>query len=143
MYIYRTYFNLTADVKDFDAARDFLKDDDMKQYMKGDKRVPDNVYETIESIDWILKDVDSGIIELKTTRELTQKELENISDWVCGQCSDGLGESFEQQSFANYEDDEYNYDDEDGEYYDDNDNYIMASFDWKTNNYIFELVRQE
>ena len=33
-------------------------------------------------------------------RELTEQELEKLSDWISGQNSDGLGEGFEQQDFA-------------------------------------------
>jgi hypothetical protein len=33
MYIYRTYFNLIAPVKDINAAQDYLLDDDMTKYL--------------------------------------------------------------------------------------------------------------
>ena len=135
MYIYRTYFKLTANVIDFEAARDYLKNDEMKRFMKGDDRIPDNVYNYIDSIEWILKDTDSGIIELRTTRELTEKELKDIISWVSGQCSDGIGEGFEQQDFANYSDEDY--DDEDYE------DYVMTSFDWMTNEYLFEYITKD
>ena len=138
MYIYRTYFNLDADVLDIDEAQKYLSEDDMVQYLKNDSRISKDVQNNVESIDWILRTTNSGYIELKSKRLLNDKELESISDWVLGQCSDGIGEAFEQQSFANYNANQYNNDfyDED----EDEECYVMASFDWQTNNYLFELV---
>lgn len=139
MYIYRTYFNLDADVLDIDEAQKYLSEANMVQYLKGDSRISEDVQNNIESIDWILRTTNSGYIELKSKRLLNNKELESISDWVLGQCSDGIGEGFEQQSFACYEDaslDDYDEADWDNEC-------IMASFDWKSNNYIFEFVRND
>lgn len=138
MYIYRTYFKLTACVNDFDEAAKYLKEDNMVQYIKGDITVPEDVQTSIISIDWILKELDSGYIELKTNKALSAKELESISEWVSGQCSDGLGEGFEQQDFANYQDEGLSgYDESDWD-----DEWIMASFDWQTNKYIFEFICQ-
>lgn len=134
--IYRTYFKLTESVNDFNAARDFLTEDDMTVYLKDDIRCkcPDKII----SIKWYLTDENSGHIDLETNAELTNEELDQISDWICGQNSDGLGESFEQQPFANYEDKGLEYGDDDE---DDWDNvWVMASFDWQTNNYKLELV---
>lgn len=139
MYIYRTYFNLTASVNDFDAAAKYLKDDDMSKYLKTDSRISQNVRDAVNSINWILKDECSGYIELETLSALSADELKSISNWVAGQNSDGLGEGFEQQDFANYTDEgligfeEDEWDDE----------YIMASFDWQTNEYIFEFIRND
>lgn len=140
MYIYRTYFNLTEPVIDFQEAYKYLREDDMVQYIKGTRNISEDVQKSIISIDWILTDVDSGHIELKTSRELSTKELESISEWVRGQCSDGLGEGFEQQYFANYEPNAY-FDTDEDEF--EEDNWVMASFDWRTNKYIFEFICQE
>ena len=140
MFTYRTYFKLTASVNDFEEARNYLSEDDMTQYLKEDYRCPSSLQGVVISIDWILRDEQSGYIELKTNRELDDKELEWISDWVSGQNSDGLGEGFEQQDFACYNANDYNsyysdYEDEDSD-----DDYVMASFDWQTNDYKFELI---
>lgn len=133
MYIYRTYFKLNAPVLDIEEAQDYLSEDDMVDYLDEDD-IGSSVLEAIEDIYWVLKDEQSGYIELKTNRKLSDKELKPISEWVSGQNSDGLGEGFEQQDFANYpldEDDEYD------------DEWVMASFDWQTNDYIFEFIREE
>lgn len=133
MYIYRTYFKLAAPVLDMEEAQDYLSEDDMVDYLDEDD-IGSSVLEAIEDIYWVLKDEQSGYIELKTNRKLSDKELKPISEWVSGQNSDGLGEGFEQQDFANYpldEDDEYD------------DEWVMASFDWQTNDYIFEFIREE
>ena len=138
MYTYRTYFKLVAPVLDLDDARSYLSEDDMSVYLKEDSRLPKTLNGVIISIDWILRDEQSGYIELKTTKELDTKELEFISHWVKGQNSDGLGEGFEQQSFACYNTAEYDGFDYDNEDYDED--WAMASFDWQTNEYKFELV---
>ena len=139
MYVYRTYFTLVACVNDLSAAQVYLTEDDMTVYLKDDNRIPENVRNAVEKIEWHLTDECSGNIELQTNRALSADELKPISEFVSGQNSDGLGEGFEQQEFANYED-------EGLEGYDESDwdnEWIMASFDWKTNEYIFEFVRND
>ncbi len=139
MYVYRTKFSLEASVNDFEAARDYLKQDEMKPYLKNDKRCSEETYSKIISIDWILKDESSGYIELKTESELTTDELDKISSWVRGQNSDGIGAGFSEQEFACYEDEGltgYEGDNWDNEY-------VMASFDWQSNEYKFELVQKD
>lgn len=136
MSLYRTFFKLTNCVKDIDDAQKYLSEDNMKQYLQYDSRCPEDTFEKIVYINWILTDEDSGYIELKTTQELSDIELTNLSEWVSGQNSDGLGEGFSQQSFACYEDDSSYSDDDD--YYEDN--FIVAEFDWKTNDYKFDLI---
>lgn len=126
MYTYRTKFNLVNPVRDFEAAYEYLTEDDMSTYLKNDSRIDSYIQDSVESITWILVTEDSGYIELQTTNKLSSEQLKSISNWVAGQNSDGLGESFEQRDFASYED-EYN-------------DYVMASFDWQTNDYLFELV---
>lgn len=142
MFLYRTYFRLEAPVNDISEARDYLSSDDMTQYMKYDTRVKD-FYHKIDKIEWILTDESSGHIDLETSQELTDDELSNVSGWVSGQNSDGLGEGFEQQSFACYEDNDYYGYNEDEDYDDYEDNFVMASFDWRTNDYKFELISTE
>lgn len=135
--IYRTYFKLEYPVCNVTAAQEYLTEDDMTQYLKDDNRIQESTRNKIVNIRWNLSDDQSGYIQLETTDSLSELELKSISEWVSGQNSDGLGEGFEQQSFANYQDEEYDYDED--EYGYDCDNWVMASFDWKTNEYKFEL----
>lgn len=137
-------FKLECPVNDFEAARDYLIKDDMTKYLIGsfDRKGMETLKpEDIASIKWKLLDDQKGKIILITTRELTAVESKAISDWIKGQNSDGLGECFEQQDFAENKDYEENYDedDEDDDYYCVNDYYICASFDWRTNNYKLHL----
>ena len=129
--VYRAEFRLTAEVKDFDAAYRYLTIDDMTGYLH-DAEVPGS--DKVVSIEWILEDESSGYIEVVASEELLLGEKKCISEWIKGQNSDGLGEGFEQQDWACYTEEEY---DEDGFYYDD---YIMASFDWETNDYELKEV---
>lgn len=126
--LYRTYFKLINPVIDFDEASKYLTEDSMIAYLKTDSRIPKELVNKLIDITWRLKTESSGCIDLLTKEELTTKELSFISDWVSGQNSDGLGEGFEQQDFACYPDEE------------DEDEYIMASFDWETNDYEFTLI---
>ena len=132
MYTYETKFRLTNPVNDFDAAQEYLSEDDMAEYLRDDLeyRKAGLDLDEIVSVDWILDrgTEQSGVIRLVTKSELSKNMLATISDWVRGQCSDGLGEGFEQQPFAEITDE------------DDPDFYDMASFDWETNTYPFKLV---
>lgn len=132
--IYRTNFTLLACVQNFKAAHKYLTEDDMTKYLLNDDRGCDKVV----YVRWELVDECSGYIEVVTTEPLTEEESANISSWISGQCSDGLGEGFEQQDWACYIDE-----DNEDEYWDDEDycdNYVMASFDWQTNDYKLQEV---
>lgn len=145
MYIYRTYFNLVCPVIDVNEAKQFLLRENMTNYLKSDNKTS-KIAQDIISITWILKNEDSGYIELESNNEIQDSDLDIISNWVSGQNSDGLGESFEQQDFACYcSHDTPNYWEYDEEWeamapVDDRD-WFMASFDWKTNDYKFELYQ--
>lgn len=145
MFKYRTKFNLEAPVLDMEAAQEYLSEDSMAEYLREDLddscdyfTIPmSHLRDKVISLEWHLEDSDSGYIELCTKTEFTPGELAQISEWVSGQNSDGLGEGFEQQDFANYENSGWcgnRYDEDDCE-----DMWVMASFDWETNKYIFSL----
>ena len=135
MYTYRAYFKLTACVNDLSAAQDYLKSDDMTKYLKEDSRIPEDVRNAVEQIEWRLKDESSGFVELSTNKALSSTELKTISKFASGQVSDGLGPGFEDQDFANYTDtglegfENSEWDDEQ----------INVMFEWP-NEYIFEFV---
>ena len=145
MYIYRTYFKLVEPVIDLNEAREYLTEDDMVQYLKGDDRQDPNTTKDVTKITWILQDEQSGYIELEATRELEDYELSKISDWVSGQNSDGLGEGFEQQDFACYDIDEDGYPIDSNRMwdYEGETETVMASFDWHSNQYKFELYKKD
>ena len=129
---YRTDFQLEYPVKDMNAAQAYLDDPQLGRYLHSfleDNGMPDTAQKII-SIAWSLLDVDSGYITLETNDYLNDNESKEISDWICGQNSDGLGEGFEQQPFASYDLNEENESDDD--YYEE---WVMASFDWQYNNY--------
>lgn len=177
-YLYETEFNLLAHVNDFDEASRYLTEDDMTVYLKEDDRIPVEVRNAVCKIEWELTDTNCGTINLITTRKMNEEELKYISDYVSGQNSDGLGEGFEQQDFAEefdeeafndaHDDFQSEYDeyvdefeilddDEKADYEDEyeyasskmacvasepleNDYKIMASFDWKENDYTFSFI---
>lgn len=132
---YVTRFELTNPVNDYDAAADYLREP-MTEYLINDLDYLhlEHLQGKIENIEWVLEDEESGYIELTTTEPIAWDDLVKISDWVRGQCSDGLGEGFEQQPFAEVR---YKDEDEDGYLNYDTD---MASFDWRTNKYRFIKV---
>lgn len=104
----------------FGQADAFLRAEDMAQYLD------DHLREKITKVEWNLEGTDGGTIDVEAKEELTPDELAELSDWIRGQCSDGLGESFEQRDFAQI----YDYDD-----WGDEDWVGMISFDWESNNY--------
>jgi len=136
---YGTSFTLTNPVNDYNAALDYLQADDMTRYLNNDLNYLglSHLEGKIKEIKWVLEDEQTGYIVLYTTEPLVQEDLDKISEWISGQCSDGLGEGFEQQDFASGEDFE-EYEDEDGytQYEEVN---TMASFDWETNDYKLKL----
>ena len=91
---YKSNFLLEAEVNDFDAAQEYLTSDDMAQYL------PKELQDVVTSVDWTLDDESSGHVSVKTTRDLTDSEKTQLQGWIDGQNSDGLGEGFEQQKFA-------------------------------------------
>jgi len=154
MYVYRTKFNLVYPVKDFEEATDYLERSSriVSNALKGDSSIfdEDSLY-VVKSIEWVLEGEyypDYGYIELITYEKLEPSILSKISEWVRGQNSDGLGEGFEQQQFAERivdpdggviePDEEENYydlaEDENSDY-----SWEMASFCWRSDSYEFEL----
>ena len=130
-HVYRTEFHLTNPVKNFKEAMLYLIRDDMTKYLLCDDRGCNKV----ENVRWQLTEDDEGYIEVIASESLSDEESANISSWIRGQCSDGLGEGFEQQDFACYCDGDYD------PYYDDYDECaVIASFDWESNMYALEEV---
>lgn len=91
---YSREFSMESPVNDFEAANEYLKEDDMTQYL------PENLKEKIAKVEWELDDESSGHIKIETYKELNEEEENELKSWIDGQNSDGLGEGFEQQEFA-------------------------------------------
>ena len=81
----------------------------------------------IQSMIWCFESVNNclyGKVIVTLSDELTEKEIEEVKEYICGQNSDGLGEGFEQQeirigydeeiyvSFWNWSDSYWIYDEE-------------------------------
>ena len=123
MNIYTTSGTLTNPVNDLGLAQQYLSESDMTQY------IDDRLTGVVLDIRWELTSVASWKVTVVAQRELTDDEEAAISSWISGQNSDGLGEGFEQQAFAEE-------DDEDDEY-----SVVMSSFDWQTNGCKLTLVK--
>ena len=81
-----------------DALREYTANDenDMAAYYNED----DGVSEKLTSAVWSVElhgDRLFGRIDCSLKEVLTAEETEALRDWLTGQCSDGLGEGFEQQ----------------------------------------------
>jgi hypothetical protein len=129
-HLYRASGKLDHPVSDLAAAREYL-DEPMEDYV-----YPDALKEAVFTIRWDLSDEDTWFVLVYTHRALTPEESTELSSWISGQNSDGLGEGFEQQRFAEFEP-KYNRwgdrdDEEDPEY---------ASFDWQTNDCSLTLIK--
>ena len=108
-YLYRTYFDLSDNIPDkhWMEARKYLDEDNMANYL------PDELSEKVILIQYDLITNNKGFINIISNALLTQEELIELKNELDGQNSDGLGEGFEQQEFAelhNSEDeDDYTY----------------------------------
>jgi hypothetical protein len=129
---YRATGRLTHPVSDLAAARRFLRCEEtgMTVHIWQDRR------DGVHRVSWDLLDEQTWEVTLVADRDLPDEQLRLLSEWISGQNSDGLGEGFEQQPFAEHgsPDDWYG---EDGEIED----MQMSSFDWETNP--CELARVE
>ena len=100
-------FTLSSKINDYDEAKKYLEDADMTEILLDETDVS-QFKDKIVNISWRLVDSWIGYIVLTANAELSDKELEIISDWVDTQNSDGLGEGFSEQDFAfDEENDEY------------------------------------
>ena len=98
MFNYTTNFNLTEDLhaEVFYEAESYLQKDDMVEYL------PENLKAKIDYVEWILEDIDGGTVSTWANERLSEEEEDELRKWIAGQCSDGLGEGFAQQPFAEY-----------------------------------------
>lgn len=120
---YITDFSLSFPVNDIDAADEYLQDDVMLDYFDEGP-----LKDKLASIEWYMKSDYQGNVIVTSKEELTRDELDEVSRFISGQNSDGLGEGFSQQDFA--EVDIY------GEPQ-------QSTFDWETNEYHLEPYREE
>lgn len=120
---YYTNFHLSYSVNDFEAAKEYLIKDNMTNYLKTDFSILVSARDKVEHIEWKLLTENSGKILVKTNEYLTEKESSSISNWINGQCSDGLMENFGDFGYI---------DDETGTLY-------RSEVDWEINNYELTL----
>jgi hypothetical protein len=115
---YQATGRLDFPVSDLSLARQYL-DEPMEEYIQ---YCSEDLVPVVHTIRWDLTTEQDWKVTLVTNRPLTDQESKQISEWISGQNSDGLGEGFEQQSFAEIEPDD-----------EDEEDWAMASFDWMTN----------
>lgn len=99
MPLYRTNGHLTGTIQaeNVAAAQAYLTQDDMTKYVAPNAELEG----VLEHVEWKLEGNGHDYsITAFATRELTEDELERLSSECSGQNSDGLGEGFEQQEFA-------------------------------------------
>lgn len=103
MPIYKTEGTLTGTIEAevVGQAQAYLSRDDMTTYFTDPTWGEKWAAKAVEHIEWKLEgDGHSWSVTAFATRELTEGELRTMSQWVSGQNSDGMGEGFEQQTFA-------------------------------------------
>lgn len=130
--VYKTMGGLTHPVSDLTAAREFLREhgEGIEQYI-----YPDEAKPHVHSVTWDLLNDHEWEVTLIADEYLSAAQLELLSGWISGQNSDGLGEGFEQQPFAEHENEEWDVDDEEEP------EIVMSSFDWETNPCTLTAVR--
>ena len=130
-FTYRTDFELSSDVIDYQNAQAYLDEFNMTDILIEDIQYHNKGFEdVIVSVKYQLIEpeyddrTDSGYIEVVTNKELTKEQKQYVSKWIKGQNSDGIGECFEQQNWSGK--DYFGYD--------------SCSFDWGTNDYELTLI---
>ena len=138
MAVYKAKFKLTNPVIDIEEARKYLEQNDITRYMQYANYISNDTYREIDKLEIKLKTNKSGYVKMTTKSELSEKELDIISDWLKEQLIGDIGDSFSNEDFANYDATEYqdliraeNGNLEQG--------FIRAEFDMD-NEYIFEFV---
>lgn len=114
---YATKFFLDGEVNDLYEAQEYLEGLNMKKYADND------IKPLLINVRWVLVEYDYGYVVVDAYEELSQEILDRLSRWIKGQNSDGIGEGFEQQDFA----------DCDG---------FRCSLDWKHNDYKLKLLSE-
>ena len=69
---------------------------DMSEYFDGNEKIS----KKLNSVLWDVKTVEGelfGCIRIELAEPLTDSEKEELRKWIVGQCSDGIGEGFEQR----------------------------------------------
>ena len=81
-----------------DALKEYTANDenDMAAYYNEDDGVSEKLTSAVWSVE-LRGDRLFGRIDCSLKEALTAEETEALRDWIIGQCSDGLGEGFEQQ----------------------------------------------
>ena len=81
-----------------DALKEYTANDenDMAAYYNEDDGVKEKLTSAVWSVE-LYGDRLFGRIDCSLKEALTAEETEALRDWLSGQCSDGLGEGFEQQ----------------------------------------------
>ena len=126
---YRASGKLTEPVNDLSAARTYLKAEEMGGMTQFVKHASyPGLEEVVHHIEWDLLNEDAWQVTVVTHHELTPAQSAGLSEWISGQNSDGLGEGFEQQPFA--------------EHGSDNDEeWSTSSFDWLHNPCTLKLIK--
>lgn len=136
-YFYGCPFELDASVSDIRQAQRYLDDDIQFMLQIFNERTTDStgaMDDPIINWRWKLTSKDSGYFVYETYRKLTDQEIDNLGECTLGQASDGLGEGFAQQDFANYT---VYHRGRDGD--DDYEDTVMASFKWKRHRHGYDI----
>ena len=78
----------------FEDAKAYLEEEDMAQYLD------EPLKSKIDSMKWVLDSTDAVHVDINSNQRLTDEDMAALKDFIEGQNSDGLGEGFEQQDFA-------------------------------------------
>ena len=78
----------------FEEAKAYLEEEDMAQYLD------EPLKSKIDSMKWVLDSTEKVHVDVKANQPLTPEDMKQLKSEIEGQNSDGLGEGFEQQDFA-------------------------------------------
>ena len=113
MYRYQLEFKLSEPLRfeHLEEANEYLHDNDMTQFFTCEFRSPEQqaMKDILAHVEWKLKDVNGGVVDIITSSPLTDRQKNLVYGEILGQNTDGLGEGFEQQDFANWREEEERY----------------------------------
>lgn len=118
---YKTVAKLSLPVTDFLEAKEYLRDDNMLQYLD-DSRLAEN----LEDIYWDLVNPNTVEIGVVSKKMLSPSERYTLSRFISSQNSDGIGDGFRNQDFA---------------FHDTGKEILLSEFDWQTNPYVLREVK--
>ena len=95
--VYKADFYLNRPCANPNETNDFLHDDNMLVYLLHDHP---EYRDVVKSIEWFVGSNIVGKVVMATSTLLPEADVRIIDEWIKSQNADGIGISFEQETFS-------------------------------------------